>query len=452
MKINLNSLRVQFLIGMIANVAYVVILLITNYENVQLPVGDFQNNIWWGCDVMGYVQPAESFLRSGEFLRKGHPDFHRTVGYPFFLFLMMRIFGPRWLIPTYFIQAIVFAFAYPALTGIARILFPGKPKLSLAIFIFSLVSGAYFSYTAQILTDGLFAVCFITGLYFGLLSIARRSYAFLFLHLLFVGFAAQIRPMLSLYPLADMFFLVLIAVRNNEIALLNVKKMIAISFVVLAILCNGPSIRNYINYGIFLPADVLSNALSDYLAKPVLVNRGKAEYCDEMSKKFHSLAVSNNIRERIDMQNRFAFETLKAYPFITLALYSYNAFWNMFEFHWQNVLFYWRVNWLSDDYYGRYKGSTAALFTAVPWVLAYGVIYVFFLRFLYQTFVAKDWILLSGLFFFVLPLFISFIAGQGARMRLYAEGVILMCAFSSIHDYWLMRKDRYLSFIMPRPE
>ena len=105
-KIKLESLIIQYFIGLAICVLLVIILLSTNitYNNLQIPEGDYKENLWKGSDVITYVQPARNFISTGTFEFKNYiSPYQRTIGYPFFLSILMRLFGGNWLIWAYFV-------------------------------------------------------------------------------------------------------------------------------------------------------------------------------------------------------------------------------------------------------------------------------------------------------------------------------------------------------------
>jgi hypothetical protein len=147
-----------------------------SYRNLQVPEGVYQDNTQKDTDCVGYIYPARNYLEYGVFGYGNVPDYCRTIGYPFFLAMMIKLFGSNWLVATFFVQAFFYASIYPVLTKIAGILFPDKPSLVIPIFCFSLVSGGYLAQVPILLTDTFFTILFTIGLYFGFLSIIRQSW------------------------------------------------------------------------------------------------------------------------------------------------------------------------------------------------------------------------------------------------------------------------------------
>ena len=92
--INIESLTIQYFIGLAINIIFLIILLSTDtsYRNLQIPEGNYQDNLWRASDVMTYVSPARNFINYNVFGHEKVPDFHRTIGYPLFLSAIMMLF------------------------------------------------------------------------------------------------------------------------------------------------------------------------------------------------------------------------------------------------------------------------------------------------------------------------------------------------------------------------
>ena len=429
-----HTLERQFAIGLLVHLLYVAVMLCANYDSLHIGGVDPARNHWWADDRAGYIRTARTFLDSGAFVRMGAPDYHRTVGYPLFLATMMSAGGAHWAVVTYLVQAVLLATVYPAITVIATILFPSR-RIAWPVFVFSLVSGCYFPYAAQMLTDGLFAACFVVGVCFGLLAVVRRNWWWLLAQCAAIGFAAQVRPSLITYPIVNAVLLAYVARRDKEGRRdAGAWKFVLVSTVMLTLLCNLPSIRNYVNYRVFLPTDILSNNCATYLAKQVLANQGGSAEYERMDAQFHELYLQGRLKERLKLQDRFAWNVFRAHPVVTAAIYSYNAFWNLFEMHWQNVFYFYRLCWLSDDACGRFHRSPAVFLLAMPWVVVYSGMYLLFGRFLIGLLRRKEWLGCAAFVLFVSPLLATFVAGEGARMRLPVEGLIVVCAAVELHE------------------
>ena len=83
----------QYFAGLLLNLLLITLLLSNSATrfNVWAPTGDFSRNIWEKSDVLTYLEPAISFIDKGSFNNGNLPDFHRTIGYPFFLSIFKRL-------------------------------------------------------------------------------------------------------------------------------------------------------------------------------------------------------------------------------------------------------------------------------------------------------------------------------------------------------------------------
>src|SRR5262245_22662497 len=212
LSVAISSPGFQYLIGILINFSYILILInnSTSYQNLQVPEGIYSENLWQGSDVLSYVQPARNFIEYGIFGYGTMPDYHRTIGYPLFLSTLMRLFGSYWFIFTLFIQASIFALIYPLLSEISSTLFSSGKKAIIISFLLLIFLRTYIVRVPQMLTDTFFTVFFMLGLWSGVKSIIEKSYKYLLLHILFMGYAAQVRPVLFLYPIVNCLVLIYI--------------------------------------------------------------------------------------------------------------------------------------------------------------------------------------------------------------------------------------------------
>lgn len=392
--------------------------------SLRLPDREQILHPWYSGDTMTYVEPARAFLETGVFARDGQPDMHRSIGYPFFLAAMMRLFGSHWILAVFVVQTAVFASLFPPVTIIARLWFPEQSKVFKVTFVTLIVNGIGLAYVGQLLTDQLFAVCLVVGLALGLLAIVRSSWKFAILHVVVIGYAAQIRPVLGIYCFANLFFQWFTAKAWEKDKQKKVRLIIVSVALLIAVVGNGPAIRNFLNYGVFTPTDVLSDNLSRYLAGPVLIHVGKTAVYEERLRIFKQLG---NI-EKITIQKQFALETIKNYPGAALFVVGYHAVWNLFEPHWEYLLWVFGHGFNLNSMFDHSGQLKSGLFWGIPFFVTYLLIYFLFISSCLRMAHARNWLLLLGMFFFLMPLAASFINGQGARMRLFAEPVILVFA------------------------
>jgi hypothetical protein len=197
---------------------------------------------------MSYVNPARNFLDFGVFGTGIQPDTYRTIGYPLFLSILMKVFRKNWLKAAFFAQAFVFALMYPFLSVMARLLgAPSKAVINLS-FLFWVFSVTYIATVPVLLSDLFFTVFFTVGLTLGLLSVARQSYLFLAGQLLFLGYAAQVRPVLCIYPIVHLLVLCSAAKMYGSMSSRKTRTIITISVASLLLLCNLTTLRNYIHF------------------------------------------------------------------------------------------------------------------------------------------------------------------------------------------------------------
>ena len=440
-KINLRQLSVQYIIGLVVNIGFLVLLLSTDvsYRNIQIPEGKYEYNLARGTDVLTYLYPARNYLEHGVFGLEKFPDYHRTIGLPLYLAVIMNVFGNDWLIFYFFIQAALFAAIYPALSVIVQILFPDMPSLIKPTFFFFLLSGAYFTREPQLLTDLLFTVLFTIGLCFSLLAITRQNWNYLIFQLLFMGYAAQVRPTLIYYPIINLLFLSLIGCRHGVIQKTKVKVLIFTSFIFLLLLGNAPSIRNYIHHGLFKPTDVLDRNFFYVLGKWVMKENDKLA---EFKRMEIEVSKTKYLNDRGIILKKYAFEIYKRYPWTVARRLFENSRAMFLSTHWLEAGRYWGINWqdFSDEEHLPLKKSNFIFSIFILWCLIYAVINIFFLAFLWSLIKQRDWFFLIT----ILLLVSSFLAPSlmiphGARMRLPVEGIIVICAF------YAMSQTKYMS-------
>jgi hypothetical protein len=433
---NLKEIIWQYCIALVLCSSVFLLLNCTHAgkKSLLLPDGSNKNHPWNGSDTMTYVEPAQAFVHTGTFARGGEPDMHRTIGYPFFLAIMMLCFGKYWLFAAYTCQIFVFALIFPASSCIAVFLFPNlEKKDGWLVFFLLAVSGIGLAYTGQIMTDQFFSSLLIAGLAFGLAAILKKSWSMTIFHIILVGYAAQVRPTLGLFFFADFFvFLYVLRIWKQQVT----KKRIAIiscSILILALAGNGPAFRNYLNHGIFTQTDVLANAFAEYLAAPVLRKKGLNREYNESINKFKTIPTG----EQVDSQEKFAFSVFKQYPIVTAQTILYHLIWNSFESHWENIFHvYDKYFFINKSYFSRLKESIKYM------IIFY--IYYFFIIFIYVNEVIlsvkrKNIIFLLFSFFYSLPLFTSFIGGGGARMRIYLEPIVIATSINFVKNFLVNR-------------
>lgn len=426
----LDDPYLQYFIGLVINLSFLIVLICipSSYKNIQLPEGTYSNNLFMGSDVLTYVQPARNFLAYGVFGHGLSPDFHRTIGYPLFLALMLRVFGAKYfLLGTLFFQSILGAFIYPTIYGINKVLFPDKHLVRIATFLLCIGSGAFVATVPVILTDFFFTLFFLAGVLFGFLAVKRLSFWHLSLHILFVGYAALIRPVLGLYFVLDCFILALFAAKLHYNSRWKVKLVVLLSTVSLALVCSLSSLRNYLNYGIFQPSDVFENNLFDYLSQDVLQEVGHQTEFDQMETVLNGRQFTE-LRERLDYERETSLNVIAKYPKETIIVLGRNALPNLGGSFITLIGNYFNLSsqdWRTPGHMELKGSKKILLIRGIEGVLCFAV---YLLVILFGISLLKNrefllFVLLIGFFcYFLLP---TFIAGGGARLRLPVETVFL---------------------------
>ncbi|MHB8835949.1 MAG: hypothetical protein ACYC9Y_09595 [Candidatus Methylomirabilia bacterium] len=421
----------QYVIGLSVHLLFVLILMntATSWKNIQLPEGAYRENLFKGTDVMTYVQPARNFLEFGVFGKGLAPDHHRTVGFPLYLALIMKLFGDQWLIGHYFIMAAIAASVYPALSKTLLLLFPGERLSSSAYFLFLLVSGAYFAQLPAVLTDTLFTAFFSAGLYFGLRAAASGSWPSCAAAVLLTGYSAQIRPALAIFPLANLFLQAFVARGHGVLGRRGVQAIIAATFVLSLLAGQLPALRNYAHYGMYQSTDLVGSTLTGYLCRPVLHKAGRDDLFQKMTDDTAAIA---SIKERVAFQKQFTFEVMKSYPLLTAQVLAKHAVPTLLNNHWIYFGQYWGYHWVAEQpaAHMHMKKSWLMLFLTCVWTLVYLAVTGMFLVFLWRLARNKEWLLLTGVVLLLgVGLVPGLVANSSPRLRLPLEWIIVMGAF-----------------------
>jgi hypothetical protein len=426
----------QYMAGALVNIVYVVVLLSngTAFYNLRMPEGEYSNNAMNGTDVMTYVEPARNFLTYGVFGKGTVPDYHRTIGYPMFLAFFMKVFGGYWLYGVIFAQALLFAAIYPVLFIINRELLGGADKVFYQAAVFLVATGCFIVTTPIVLTDMFFSTIFSIGLCLGVLAIIRQRLIYLILHIAFMGYAAEVRPTLALYPVLNAAVLVIAA---RKAGLLNINKIrvwIAASTLALMILCNGPAIRNYINHGFFESTDIVAINLYDCLMIEVLFLEDKIDIYHAAN---HEIAQISDVQEQIKRKKAIAFQVFLRYPFTTIGKIVIHAQTILLRLPWRETAALLGVD-LSPGAYDKLSPKQTVAIGAFGMVttLMYTFFYILFVSFIVRALMGGQ--VLFGLTLAAITvyfLFPPFIAGGGFRMTLPLIGIIALCAFNELGRY-----------------
>jgi hypothetical protein len=423
-----NSYLFFVVVGFAINILYISLLYLhpVAKNNLYPPMGEYAQNVWQRSDVRGYIRPAQTFLEKGVFEKNNVPDYHRTIGYPFFLATVMWLAGEQWVHVVWFLQALLFAFLYPVMFYVAKIVFPGLSKFNHHFFWLYILVGAGVVYSPIFLTDQMANLTLWGALALGLAALVNpRPSLFWLLHLLLLAYAAQVRPTLMFFPLA-FWFLAVHLQKSGRAVLPGICGIILIVAIQL-IACNGPSIRNYIHHGLWTPSDVMSNNLADYLAKNVLNLHGDLDRYEAARAKWRGLPLEESIKAKKD----FAFEIYGEYPFSTVAMLGVNGMINTLETHWVMTLNMFR-NTLHSDLRRWFAIPNDLRAFHILWVIVQSILMYFVLLWALSKLSDRKWWLLGFVAVWLIPFVFSATDAQGPRFRLAMEGLFLMMAFDYV--------------------
>ena len=419
----------QYIVSLCLGCLVLGLLYSTPEGRLSLTLSDEQSidHPWNGSDTMSYVGPARYFLETFTFEKNGQPDMHRTIGYPFFLSILMLLFGKYWVAATYLLQLAVSMSLFPAVTYMMDSFFPSiRNRYHLIVFAL-LILGVTLAYVGLLLTDQFFTSLLYVGLAIGFYAIRNASWKAAFLHILVIGYAAQVRPTLGLFFISECFLFLYIAKLWLPELSKNVVGLVIVMVTAIAIVGNGPAIRNYYNHGLFTPTDILADNLARYLAGPVMIAEG-------LSNEYNSELLELKQLEGMEMiviQKEFAFAVYRQFPFSTVSRMVYHAFWNCFEPHWEYILNVYHKGFYLNSFYDNQGKLEKMIFLNIPFIIFYSSLYSYFFYSILRRKGTGKILLFVGVVTFLLPFFASFINGQGARMRLFAEPMIMLlsCGF-----------------------
>jgi hypothetical protein len=401
----------------------------TSFENIQSPEGVYKNNIWSESDFMSYYKPAVNYIEYGTFGVKDVPDCFRTIGYPFFLAIMIKCFGNNWLYWTYAFNCITMPFIFLALYYISNALF--NRNVARIVFISSFFLGVYFGKVICIGTDLFFILFFITGIFFLVKYFYEsKKVIYILFYLVFISLAAQIRPSLIYFAFINVAFFYYLNTKFYVITKGKGKLTFLICTTILLLFTtNLPSIRNYSNYGFFKPSTVLETNYFEYLARKILAE-------ENLSFNYDSLKTivdrESNYARRMDLQTNFTKETVKKYPKSFIKIIYENVKNVMFDNGITNqIANYFGYNWKRTE---TFYPSELLYIIYFVYIGLYSIIYCLFLFKLWLMIKEKEWIHLAFILLIIsIMLFPTFISGSGgARHRMAVEWLILMYASDGI--------------------
>ncbi len=409
--------------------------------------------------MLTYVQPARNFLQNGIFGEGEKPTFTRSIGYPLFLAVNMKLFGRYWLVAVQILQALLFALFYPLLTLLVRLIFCAREEISetgertglfalsesshrrliRAVFWFSLISGAYWVRVSVLYTDTFFTLLFLAGLTLNVRAVIRSNWRDAFWALVLLSYAGVVRPSLILFPLVLTFILIL-AVRYRSLEFNRARKSIIVfSVLLLAITMQLPSLRNYLNYGLYRPTDILENNLLHFLGREVLESEGEL---DMYRKIAAATDAEPDIAKRTAMEKQSALQIFRSYPLTTLKrMLVPNLLATLASNHLIKIFNFWGYHWRTKTFTQKasLKKSYFALLIFLVMLLAYGVIYFQVARLFVWL-----WRRQAYLFVFCLAMLIGYFilptlpAGE-VRLRLPVEGILVIMG---IGMFFLRKRER----------
>lgn len=427
-----------YLIGLLVNLIFVIVLYSgeKSFINLQVPENLYANNIWASCsDVMSYVNPARNFVEYGVVGYKLTPDHFRTVGYPVFIGLFMKLSPTNWLYLLIAAQAILFAFFYPIILGLYTLVFPDKGGGNSLIW-FMLLTGVYWVRTAQVLTDTIFALGLLSGVYFGLKYFVKRKWIYALLYILIITIAALIRPTLSLFFFINLLLAwISLGIGNSNTDTRWLFRHSVFLSIVFIFSCNFATFRNIRNYNFSSPSSVVSLNIFEYLGKRVLLaNDQKSRYVELND----SISKLPDIRQIADARKNVTIKIVQEYPISTAKeIFVKNAVNLLLSNHFENVGNYYGYSWKKpkpDSVCYPYMGSKLLYWMSYFLMLVYALIFGLFLYSMFLLLRTRNFALFSllALLFclFVIPGMIT--GSGGARFRLPFEGFLLLVVFGSI--------------------
>lgn len=428
--LKLESPVFQYFIGFFINLVIIFILFSSNvtYNNLQLPENKFKDNIWKNSDVVGYVEYANNYLKYGVVGEGETPSTSRSIGYPLYLSMFMKLFKGNWLLIVYLFQAVVFAFLYPIFTKIIQLIFAENKRLVIWSFLFLLISGMYFSYTTIILTDTIFTLFLTAGICFGLIAIKRQSWCYLTIHVVMIGIAGQIRPILFLYFIPDFFILIAIANKYKLVKNKKIKLLILASSLLVLITCNLPTVRNYLNYNVISPSTNFQYNLFNSHATKILMKEGREVTIDTLYSHIDtSKNASVDLSAKIRM--KYAIKTFLEYPLPAVELLVLNVAGTLMKNHYVILSNFW-----DESSKGRVdisqmieKKRYSMFVVTVIFGLIYFLLYLLFLSFCIRLMKGKKFLYLFTILLFVAYFLIpAGFVGPSVRFRLPVEGFMII--------------------------
>jgi hypothetical protein len=302
-------------------------------RNLRFPEGPFAGNAWASSDLGSYLEPARAFARGEGFAADGAPDFHRTVGYPAWLWAWEALLGPWAFAGALVGQALVAALGPAAVAGLAAELRPGRVREARLAFGFVVAAGGFAVTSAAWLTDGVFAALLLAALWLAARAARTGRAADWLLHVALLGVAAQVRPVL--FAFTPVQLLALWALSRRQPAAARAWRQGLLAAAVTLPLLLAPGLRNLAHHGVFAPSDALQVNLFKQFARRVLESAGEAARWEAAHAE---LGRRHGFAARAEWQARVAREAIAAHPGAAAVQLATNATGMALGAHWSRGL------------------------------------------------------------------------------------------------------------------
>jgi hypothetical protein len=304
-------------------------------------------------------------------------------------------------------------------------MFPDAPPRTALLFV--MLAGTYWATLPALLTDLFFAVCFTLGMACGLRAVVALSWPLGLLQLLFLGYAAQVRP--TLIGFALVYLPLLVAVARGPggpgLASRKVRRLIATSVIAVALLGNGPSLRNLVNHGFFHPSDAFEVNLFKQLARRVALEQGQRPMYEMLRA---DVDAATGFRDWVFRQREAAAAVLRSYPGTALRIVAEQAVAELGSTHLLKAANLWGLHWADNAAAGLRRSRLLLVLHGVSYVV-HALLEALFLLALLRLWRARQALLAASLLalvcYFLVP---AFVDSAGARMRLPVEGILVIGA------------------------
>lgn len=396
--------------------------------NIQIPQGQYVQNIWKCSDVMSYVRPAKNFVENGVIGVNTDPDHWRPIGYPLWLSLFILHFGNHWLIALHIGQGVLFSILGGiSIVCVDRIFQIRDRKYLLLLGLIILITGTYWTRIPVVLSDTFFTFFFVGGLCCGILYFSSDGFKWLLLYVTLISIAGLIRPTLSLFPLIHIFMAIAITKKYGRMLnRLFWRRTVLISLLLLLTL-NISSFRNYFHHQIFTPSTTVSyNAV--HFAKNILLNSGGIT--DLKRKEIAQIESMKDLRVKNHLQKKFLLQVALSEPIAAFRVLARNAINLFFSNHLiSDISRYFGYEWRHFPKSDCINYRTNWILTALSLLLAafYLWVYCFGLYTLWLMWAQEDKFLVLLIISIVLSFAIPamMVGGGGSRWRLPFDFLLL---------------------------